>query len=107
MRRQRRTARPRRRIVVAVIWIGRRQACDKALDGTLCGRIGVGPRHGLHKTVHRHRRQAVLERVMLDERYFGESSERFHTLGLVVYGALDERHRYALRCTLCEKRHEC
>ena len=109
MRRQRRAARPRGRIVVAVIRIDRRKPCDQALDGALRGRLGIRScsRHGLHEAMHRHRRRAVLERVMLDERHFGESGERCHALGLVVYCALDERHRYALRRTLGEKRHEC
>ena len=56
--------------------------------------------------MHRHRRRAVLERVMLDERHFGERGERCHALGLVVDRALDERHRDALRRTVREKRHE-
>ena len=56
--------------------------------------------------MHRHRRRAVLERVMLDERQFGKRGERRHALALVVDCALDEGQRDALRRTVRKKRHQ-
>ena len=56
--------------------------------------------------MHRHRRRAVLERVVLHERDFGERGERFHALRFVLNRALDQRHWDALGRALGEIRHE-
>ena len=56
--------------------------------------------------MHRHRRRAVLERVMLDERQFGERGERRHALALVGERALDKNQGNALRRAVCQKRHQ-
>ena len=78
VRRQRRAAQPRGRTVVAVLRKDRYEPCDQALDGMLRGGLGIrsSSRQGLHEAMHRNRRRAVLERIMLNKRHFGESGER-------------------------------
>jgi hypothetical protein len=63
MRREQRTARPRRRIARPICWKGRHKPCDHALDGMprycfdvrSCSHL----RYSLHEAVHRHRWLAV------------------------------------------------
>ena len=56
--------------------------------------------------MHCHRRSAVLERIVLDERNFGKRSKCFHALHFVLDRALDQSHWDALRRALGQIRHE-
>ena len=108
MRRELRAQRPRLRIAVAVPRIDRHQPCNQSPDGILRRTICLRPRscHRLHETMHRHRRSAVLEWVVLHERNFGKRGERFHALRFVLNRALDQRHWDALGRALGKIRHE-
>ena len=100
--------RPRLRIAVAVLGIDRHQPCNQSPYGILRRAFCLRPRscHCLHETMHRHRRRAVLEGVVLQERDFGERGERLQALRFVLNRALDQRHWDALGRALGEIRHE-
>ena len=100
--------RPRLGIVVAVLWVARRQPRNQFSDGILRRTICLRPRsgHRLHEAMDRHRRSAVLERVVLHERNFGNRRECFHALHFVFNRALHQRHRDALVRALGEVGHQ-
>src|SRR6516225_2566994 len=108
MWRELRAQRPRLRVADPPLWVGPHQPCKQPLDGllhrTIC--LRTCSCHRLHETMHRHRRYAILERMVLDERNFDERSERLQALRLVVNRALDQCHWNAFRCALGQIRHE-
>ena len=108
MRRELGAQRPRLRIAVAVLWVDRHQPCNQSPDGILRRTVCLRPCscHRLHETMHRHRRSAVLEWVVLHERDFGKRGERFHALRFVLNRALDQCHWDALGRALGQIRHE-
>ena len=108
MRRKLTAQRPRVRSLEGRPRVDRPKPCNQSPFGVLRRAICLRPCscHRLHETMHRHCRSAVLERVVLRERDFGERGERFHAFRFVLNRALDQRHRDALGRALSEIRHE-
>src|SRR5262249_35955072 len=66
MWRERRAQRPRLRVGVSLLWVGRCEPCNQSPDGVLRPTVyRPCSCHCLHETMDRHRRTVVLEWVVL------------------------------------------
>ena len=108
MRRELGAKRPRRRFGSLPMGYIATSLRNQSPDGILRRTVCLRPRscHGLHETMHRHRRRGVLKGVVLQKRDLGERGERFHALHFVLNRALDQRHWDALGRTLGEIGHK-
>ena len=87
MRRKLTAQRPQVRVFGGlVLGVDRPKPRNQSLFGVLRRAFCLRPCycHCLHETMHRHRRRAVLERVVLRERDFGERGQRFHAFRFVL-----------------------
>jgi hypothetical protein len=93
---------PRLRIEVAHLGVNRHQLCNQSSDNILRRTACLRPCscHRLDETMHGDCRSAVFERIVLNERDFGERGKRFHALHFVLNRALDQRHGDAVGRTL-------